>query len=105
MGEPAMSAFTVVRFRAKPGMAEDFQKTFSRLKRELPGLRRIVLVKTGERDYCSIGEFEEFDHTVRARPTMKTNLDEMRALLEPFSEELGVTDPVSGHAAFDSGDQ
>jgi hypothetical protein len=96
-----MSAFTIVRFRARPGQVEAFEKTFRELRRELPGLRRFVLVKTGERSFCSIGEFETFEHIVSARLTMRANLDQMRHLLEPFSDELGVTDPVSGEAVMD----
>lgn len=97
-----MSAFAIVRFRAKPGLAAEFQQTFQSLKRELPGLLRIVLVKTGERDFCSVGEWSEFDDIISARPTMIANLDQMRSLLESFSEEIGVTDPCSGVAVFDS---
>ena len=33
---------------------------------------------------------------------MKGNLDKMRSLLDSFSDDLGVTDPVSGEAVFDS---
>lgn len=97
-----MSAFAIVRFRAKPGMAAEFQQTFQSLKRELPGLQRIVLVKTGERDFCSIGEWEKFDDIIGSRPTMIANLNQMRDLLESFSEEKGVTDPCSGVAVYDS---
>ena len=96
-----MTAFTVVRFQAKQGQAEVFERTFSSLKREMPGLRRVVLIKTGDHRYCSIAEWDSFDHIVQSRSTMLTNLDQMRALLEKFSEELGVTDPVSGEAILD----
>lgn len=49
-----MTAFTVVRFRAKPGQEANFERKFRELNREMNGLRRFVLVKTGERDYCSV---------------------------------------------------
>ena len=96
-----MTAFTIVRFQARPDQVEAFERTFKTLRREMPGLKRFVLVKTGERSFCSIGEFESFDHIVSARPAMRENLDRMRHLLEPFSDELGVTDPVSGEAVMD----
>jgi hypothetical protein len=100
--EPAMNAFAIVRFRAKPGLAEDFQRRFCSLRREMPGLLRIVLVKTGECDFCSIGEWSNFDDIVNARLAMRANLDQMRDLLESFNEDLGVTDAVSGLAVFET---
>ena len=96
-----MSAFTIVRFRARPDQAEAFERTYAAVERALPGLKRFVLVKTGERSYCSIGEFETFDHIVAARSAMSGNLDRFRHLLEPFDETLGTTDPVSGEAVLD----
>lgn len=96
-----MTAFTIVRFQARPDQVDAFERTFTTLKRDMPGLRRFVLVKTGERSFCSIGEFESFDHIVSARPAMLENLDQMRHLLEPISDALGVTDPVSGEAVMD----
>jgi hypothetical protein len=96
-----MSAFTIVRFRALPEQVDAFERTFGAQERAMPGLRRFVLVKTGDRSYCSIGEFDSFDSIVAARPTMRANLDQFRHHLEAFSEELGVTDPVSGEAVLD----
>ena len=98
-----MTAFTVVRFQAKPGHADTFEQTFRSLKRDMTGLKRFVLIKTGDHAYCSIGEWEAFDHIVQARPAMKGNLDQMRPLLAAFSEDLGVTDAVSGEVVFDAG--
>ena len=96
-----MSAFTVVRFRAKPDRAQEFEDLFKVIERKMPGLQRFVLIKSGERNFCSIAEWDTFDHIVRARETMRGNLDRMRPLLEEFSEELGVTDPMSGEAVLD----
>lgn len=99
--ESHMTAFAVVRFKAKQGRAEEFERTFSSLEREMAGLRRFVLMKTGDHRYCSIAEWDSFDSIVQARATMRANLDQVRPLLEQFSEELGVTDPVSGEAILD----
>jgi hypothetical protein len=63
-----MTAFNVVRFR----------------------------VKTGERSYCMIGEWDSFDELAAARPRMIGLLDSIRADLEDLGGGLGVTDPVSG---------
>jgi hypothetical protein len=97
----AMSAFAVVRFRARPGLADDFQRTYCSMRRDLPGLIRVVLIKTGEREFCAIGEWEHLDRLVASRSSMRSNLDQMRHLLEPFNDDLGVTDPVSGEAVLD----
>ena len=96
-----MSAFTIVRFQARPDQVEAFERAFCSVERSMPGLKRFVLVKTGDRSYCSIGEFETFDHIVDARTTMRANLDQFRDFLDPFDETLGVTDPVSGEAVLD----
>jgi hypothetical protein len=96
-----MTAFTIVRFQARPDQVEAFERTYCNIERAMPGLKRFVLVKTGDRSYCSIGEFESFDHIVSARTAMRANLDSFRHLLEPFDETLGVTDPVSGEAVLD----
>ena len=96
-----MSAFTIVRFQARPDQVEAFERIYCNIDRAMPGLKRFVLVKTGDRSYCSIGEFETFDHIVGARTTMRANLDQFRDLLDPFDETLGVTDPVSGEAVMD----
>ncbi len=96
-----MAAFNIVRFRVKPGREAEFERTFRELERPMAGLRRFVLVKTGERSYCSIGEWDGFGHIELARPSMIDNLDRMRSLLEDLGGTLGVTDPVSGEAVVD----
>jgi hypothetical protein len=97
-----MSAFNVVRFRVKPGREQEFlelnkasDKEFSgRMKKN--GWRRGSIIKTGERAYCIIGEWESMDAIAKARPDMIGQLDKMRGLLEDLGGGLGVTDPVSG---------
>ncbi|HWK64002.1 MAG TPA: DUF718 domain-containing protein [Rhizobiaceae bacterium] len=94
-----MSAYSIVRFRAKPDQEEAFKTIFIGLDRQFDGLRRFVLIKTGDRSYCSIGEWESYDHLAASRPRMIANLDRFRHTLEDFGE--GVTDAVSGEAVFD----
>jgi hypothetical protein len=91
-----MTAFNVVRFRVKPGCEAAFEAAHRGPGPEMPGFRRGSLVKTGERGYCLIGEWESFDRIVAARPKMVGMLDGMRDLLEDLGGGLGVTDPVSG---------
>lgn len=93
-----MTAFNVVRFRVKPGQDQAFLDAHREFKTGFPGARRINVVKTGERSYCLIGEWESMKHLVDARPQMIGRLDQVRPLLEDLGGDLGLTDPVSGES-------
>ena len=64
-------------------------------------LRRAALIKTGERSFCFVGEWDALDSIVQARPQMISLLDGMRDQLEDLGGGLGVTDPVSGEVVVD----
>ena len=98
-----MTAFNVVRFRVKPGQEDAFVALHSdrRMADGLKGLRRFSLVKTGERMFCIIGEWDGMASLAAARPSMIGNLDRLRPLLEDLGGGLGVTDPVSGEAVLE----
>jgi hypothetical protein len=93
-----MTAYNVVRNRVKAGRAKDFEEAVRNLDRSYPGMRKVALIKTGERSYCIIGEWDSMDSIVAARPKMIASLDRFRDLLEDLGGGLGVTDPVSGEA-------
>jgi quinol monooxygenase YgiN len=93
-----MTTFNVVRFRVKPGQEAAFVDTHRTMESHLPGLRQFSLVKTGERSFCVIGEWDDMSALVNARAAMIGNLDRLRPLLEDLGNGLGVTDPVSGEA-------
>jgi hypothetical protein len=94
-----MSAFNVVRLRAKPGHFDEIVDFYrERGFDNLPGLESLTVVKTGERDFTVIGEWTGMDALVAARPTMIATLDRFRDKLEDLGGGLGVTDPVSGEA-------
>ncbi len=90
-----MTAFNVVRFRVKPGREEDFLEFHRSADADFSGYRGGVIIKTGDRAYCLIGGWEDFDSIVAARPQMIGMLDHVRDMLEEQGG-LGVTDPVSG---------
>lgn len=96
-----MPAFNVVRFRVKPGREHDFLELNRNFDIKLPGMIRMSMIKTGDRSYCLIGEWSDFESIVQARPAMIGSLDRMRDLLEDLGGGLGVTDPVSGEAVID----
>jgi len=91
-----MTAFNAVRFRVKPGREQSFIDAHKRADITLKGFVRGALVKTGERTFCMIGEWDSFTSLAAARPKMIALLDTFRADLEDLGGGLGVTDPVSG---------
>ena len=91
-----MTAYNVVRNRVKAGCEKDFEEAIRNLDRSYPGVRKMTLIKTGERSYCMIGEWDSMDSLAAARPKMIASLDSFRDLLEDLGNGLGVTDPVSG---------
>lgn len=96
-----MTAYNVVRFRVKPGREAEFVAAHRHRPTDFSGFRRFCLVKTGERTYCAIGEWEDFQSLVAARPKMIALLDTFRDTLEDLGGGLGVTDPVSGEVVVD----
>jgi quinol monooxygenase YgiN len=91
-----MTAFNVVRFRVKPGREEEFIDAHRKAKRNFAGARRFSMIRTGERSYCVIGEWNDLQSLASARPDMIAVLDSFRDTLEDLGGGLGVTDPVSG---------
>ena len=91
-----MTAFNVVRFRVKPGREEQFVNAHREAEANFPGMRRVALVKTGERTYCVIGDWEDTASLAGAREQMIALLNRFRDTLEDLGGGLGVTDPVSG---------
>ena len=96
-----MTAYGVVRFRPTPGQHEEFETLFRTLPRDFEGLRKFSLIKTADGAYCSVSEWDSFDHVVAARPKMSSNLDVFRHTLEDLGEGRGVTDAVSGEAVIE----
>ena len=96
-----MTAFNVVRFRVKSGQEAAFVDAHRKSREDLPGMKRFTMVKTGDRTYCVIGEWDSMQSIVNARPAMISNLDRMRAMLEDLGGGLGLTDPVSGEAVLE----
>ncbi len=91
-----MTAYNVVRNRVKPGHEKDFEDAIRSLDRDYEGMRKFTAIKTGDRNYCMIGEWDSMDAIVATRPKMIKSLDTFRDLLEDLGSGLGVTDPVSG---------
>jgi hypothetical protein len=97
-----MIAFNAVRFRVKAGRENDFVEAHERARPHgWPGFRRGALIRTGDRTYCFIGEWDSMEAMSTARPQMIAVLDSFRDTLEDLGGGLGLTDPVSGEAVVD----
>jgi len=96
-----MTAFNIVRFRVKPGFDAQLIDEHRKVKEVFPGMRRAALVKTGDRSYCFVGEWDEMEDIAEARDEMIAVLDGFRHMLEDLGGEFGVTDPVSGEVVVD----
>lgn len=91
-----MTAFNAVRFKVKPGREQEFLDAHRAMNPDWAGMRHANMVKTGDRTFCIIGEWDSMDAMAAARPAMIATLDRVRGLLEDLGGDLGVTDPVSG---------
>jgi len=92
-----MTAMNIVHVRVKPGREDDFLALHrSMANEEMPGSRKLSVVKSGERSYIIVGEWNGFDDIVQARPAMISSLDRMRDMLEDLGGGRGVTEPWSG---------
>lgn len=91
-----MVAFNAVRFKVKAGREQEFLDAHRAVSASWPGLRKANIIKTGDRTYCIIAEWDEPDALVNARPQMIETLNSFRDTLEDLGNGLGVTDAVSG---------
>jgi quinol monooxygenase YgiN len=95
-----MTAMNVVHMRVKPGMESEFVRIHDEMKAEdMPGLRNFWVVKTGERSFAVVGEWESMAAMAGARTAMIQNLDRLRPILEDLGGGRGVTEPWSGEVA------
>jgi len=60
------------------------------------GMKRTVLIKNGDKTFCSVGIWEDGASMVKNRQKMISFLDTLRPMLEEISSKLGPKDPVSG---------
>src|SRR5687767_8238358 len=97
-----MTAYNVVRFKVKAGQEQKFVEAHRNLP-DIAGMRDGALIKTGDRTYCFIGKWDNFDDIAGARPKMIGILDGFRNMLEDLGGGLGVTDPISGNAVVEFG--
>ena len=64
-----MTAFNVVRFRVNPGREAEFVEAHRKARVDFDGFKRFVMIKTGDRSYCVLGEWDSFQALAGARLT------------------------------------
>lgn len=95
-----MTAMNVVHMRVKPGKEEDFLRVHKEFGAgSMQGMRNFWLIRSSDRSYVVIGEWDSMEAMVAARPAMIGNLDRLRPILEDLGGGRGVTDPWSGEVA------
>src|SRR4051794_19164659 len=94
--EGSMTAFHALRFKVKDGRDQEFLDAHSRVDRSWPGMRHANIIKTGDRTYCIIAEWDDIELLAKTRPEIIATLDIFRHLLDDLGGGLGVADPVSG---------
>ena len=98
-----MTAMNIVHMRVKPGGEAAFLDIHRQFSLDgLAGVRSFQVVKTGERSFCVVGEWESMASMAAARPAMIANLDRLRSVLEDLGGGRGVTEPWSGDVVVES---
>lgn len=72
-----MTAFNVVRFRTRPDRESHFVEAHRQARADFDGLVRAMLVKTGERGFCFVGEWRSVDHLAAARPRYRLGVRQL----------------------------
>tara|TARA_A100001011_G_scaffold338137_1_gene368778 strand:- start:400 stop:690 length:291 start_codon:yes stop_codon:yes gene_type:complete len=90
-----MKYSNVVRFIPKEGELNTVLSILSKTD-HLDGLLQNFIIQTGEKTCCAVGIWASEQHLINSREQMIEILDSIRDKLELISEDLGVTDPVSG---------
>lgn len=95
-----MTAFNVVRFIVKMNKEEAFLDAHRNIARDWVGMRHAHIIKTGERRYCLIAEWEGPEALAAGRAAMIATLNSFRDTLEEIGPGQGVTDAVAGPVVF-----
>jgi hypothetical protein len=95
-----MTAMNVVHMRVKPGMEAEYVRIHEQMGSEpIAGMRNFWVVRTGERMFTVVGEWDDMAAMAGARTAMIANLDRLRPILEDLGGGRGVTEPWSGEVA------
>ena len=85
----------IVRFKLKQDCVDKYFEVIN--KTDFKGMIQRYIAKTGAYDFCFVGIWESAEAKAARRSKMVAHLYEIRGFMEELSQELGVTDPVSGN--------
>jgi quinol monooxygenase YgiN len=86
----------VVHMRVKPGKEDGFLAIKDLDPRAMPGGRNFWIVRSGDRSFIVVTEWDSMAALAAARPAMIASLDKLRPILEDLGGGRGVTEPWSG---------
>jgi hypothetical protein len=72
------------------GREQEFLDAFQNVQSQWRGWKRVDMIQTGERSYCTIGEWEDMAAIAVARPNMIATLNTFRDTHEDFGGSLGL---------------
>jgi hypothetical protein len=99
-----MTAMNVVHMRVKPGKEAEYVRIHQEMDlRSMPGARNFWLIRSGERSFVVVGEWDSMEALAAARTAMVGNLDRLRPILEDLGGGRGLTEPWSGEVALHLG--
>lgn len=99
-----MTVMNVVHMRVKPGQEAEYVRIHEEMRANpMKGNRNFWLVRSGERSFIVVGEWDDVAAMAAARPAMIANLDKLRPILEDLGGGRGVTEAWSGEVALHFG--
>lgn len=91
-----MAGFNIVHYRIKQGMEDEFLNAHGWMSPLPQGFRRGNLIRTGDHQYCFVGEWDSSQDSRSAESQMVGMLDRIREYLVDQGPEIGVTNAFSG---------
>jgi hypothetical protein len=91
-----MAGFNIVHYKIKQGMDDEFLKAHAWMSPLPSGFKRGNLIKTGDHQYCLVGEWDSSQDAHNANPQMIGMLNRFREYLADQGPDIGVTNAFSG---------
>ena len=92
-----MKAFSVIRMQVKPDYEEEFLALTDNPGHGIEaGLRCAHLIRTGERSYCLIGQWDNVKACAEAGSALPPDMDRLRPMLEDLGDGTGTVAIVTG---------
>ena len=86
---------SVVKFETKPESTEEYVRSSRKRAPRRSGLRRRVVIQTGENSFIGLIEYEEISSVVEAQDDLVAHLDRFRHCLVELDDNGNVTEAVS----------